>query len=187
MLEYLELFKCLRTDQIQSLCYPDNKIDYIRQRLKKLYDRGDINRNQTARHIDQQYIYYTGRYPPKQSEHRLKLIDVYITFSKTEKAEIEHFETEYSVGNLRADGYFEIGLHDYIHLFFVEIHQFGMFNFAKYELLYRNGDYKKYNQFPSVIIVTDMKLTIPASSVNFIHLTSDMQDFNKKIYTKCTR
>lgn len=180
MLDYLELFKCMRTDQIQSLCYPNNKIDYIRQRLKKLYDRHSINRNQDARHIDQQYIYYTGRYPPKQAEHRLKLIDVYVAFSRMQNGEIEHYESEYICGSLRADGYFEIGIEDTLRLYFVEIHQFGQFNFQKYEDLYKSKEYKKYDSFPSIIIVADT-LKIPESELNFIHIKPNMEGFYEKV------
>lgn len=174
IIELIEKFKCLNTEQIHSLVYPNITPGFVRNRLKILTDRKDIKRCRW--HIDQQYIYYMGK-TPQQIQHKLRLVDVYGALGMPET-----FETEYVVkdGHLRADGYTEIEREGKLYSFFVEIHQFNGFNFDKYIDFYNSGVYKEYfHIFPRVLIVTDKKLKMPESSIKFILIKNDMSNIGE--------
>jgi hypothetical protein len=176
MFEMLSMFKILKTEHIHKLCYPECKIDYVRQRLKLMYERKDINRNQEARHLEQSFIYYTGKNPPNQLSHRLKLVDLYILFNIYE---IRTFATEYKCGNLRSDAYIEVVIDNNLHLFFIEIQRNSNLNYNKYENLYKSGEYRKYGDdiFPKILIVIDSFLNLPESELTFIQLQNNLSNF----------
>lgn len=175
----LQLFKCMNTEQIRKLVYDNADIRYVRKRLQLLCERNLIYRNENKRYINQQYVYHLTKSTPKQASHRLKLVDTFIALISIPNAKINDFRVEYEAGKgVRSDGYIEIDLNGKErHLIFLEVHNWNKFNFNKYIELYKSGEYKKYQTFPKVAIITDDKLDIPKDcEVEFIKINGDLSN-----------
>lgn len=174
ILEQIEKFKVLNTDQIKQLCLPDIKsgdrtanriLQRLREKQKAIYSHRSYL-NETAYHfIDKKY----KNHP--QIEHILLTNWIYIWFKNTylTKSEIPfHFQHEYVYPTLRADGF--LGIDNLARktkiFYFIEsdLSHNTFDKITKYNTLFENVDewkdswWTRYaDGFPAIFIATCRK------------------------------
>jgi hypothetical protein len=165
MLRFIEDFHLARTRDLWQLAFSDTTIRRCQQRLTALVKQKKIKRFRG--YASQDYLYYIDK-RPDQIEHDLLRIDV---FMRLRNYDLQDFRPEFTYGHLRSDGYFELG--DVA--WFLEI-QLSTGNVQeKYEALHRRLDWRQeWEVFPSVLIVTNKKIKIETTDINFKIIGCDL-------------
>jgi DNA-binding Lrp family transcriptional regulator len=167
---FIEDFHVATTNQIYELAFSDVSIRRCQQRLTELVRQKRIKRYRD--YVSQDYLYYVGK-KPQQVEHDLLRTDV---FMKLRQYDLQEFIPEFSYGNLRADGYFELGNDPW----FLEIQLSTSFNQEKYEALYRRLDWReRWREFPKVLVVAAKNIKIEHSDVEFYMVGCDLVGLEK--------
>lgn len=171
VLNFIDKFKAARTDTIHEFFYPSLRV--AQRRLKLLYDNNYLKRDRD--HFTSQYYYYIRK--TKQLRHDLLLTDFYREINKI--VDIELFEKEFSIADIRADGLIAYRHKNKGYIAFVEIQIANIpLNVEKYEKLYHSGKYKKYFPvFPLVYAITDQK--IPDTKIEIIKVNEDMSNLRE--------
>lgn len=168
VLNFIEKFNVATTDTIQELFYPSIRV--AQHRLKLMYDNKLLKRERD--NFTSQYIYYVRK--PKQLRHNLLLTDFYREMNRI--VDIELFEKEFIIDNVRADGLIAYRYKNkgYIACIEVQIANEPL-NVEKYEMLYFSGKYKKYFPvFPLIYAITNKK--IPYTELKIIRVNEDMSN-----------
>jgi DNA-binding Lrp family transcriptional regulator len=169
---FIEDFRIATTKQIYDLCFENLSIRRCQQRLTELVKQKRIKRYRD--YVSQDYLYYVGK-KPSQVEHDLLRTKV---FMELRKYDLQEFRPEFSYGNLRADGYFELGDDPW----FLEIQLSTGFNQEKYEMLYRRLDWReRWREFPKVLVVSNKKIRIEHSDIGFYVVGCDLVGMEKCI------
>jgi hypothetical protein len=175
VLRFIEDFGCCDTGRLHKLFFTDVTMRRCQQRLAQLAKNKRIERRRDF--IGQNYLYYMTK--PKQIDHMLKRVDVYLAL--TQMVTLNEFIPEFTLGDLRADAYFEVWKNNRIYPYFLEVQRNTQFDQSKYECYFHSAEWQeKWNRFPTVIILSgyniklkpsEIKYTIIESIANF-HLTN---------------
>lgn len=141
VIDFLSTYKVASTTVIQYFFFPS--LSACQKRLLKLINDKQIKRARDS--VTNEYFYYIKK--PKQINHSLKVIELYMELSK--KFEIIHFKIEPKIGSIRPDaifGYKENG-RPKIGMLEVELSN-KEFDCKKYEYFMKNGEAKS-NGFTS--------------------------------------
>ncbi len=171
VIDFLETFKAATTNTIQELFYPSLRV--TQNRLKLLYDNKLLKRERD--HFTSQYIYYVRK--PKQLRHDLLLTDFYREMNKI--VEIELFEKEFVIADIRTDGFVAYKHKNKGYIAFIEVQIANTpLDIEKYEKLYRSGQYKKYFPiFPLIYVISDKKM--PETRLKIIRVNEDMSNLGE--------
>lgn len=168
VIEFIQDNKAATTETIKELFYPSLRV--AQNRLKLMYDNKLLQRDRD--YYTSQYYYYIKK--PVQARHCLLLTDFYRHLSSM--AQIEIFEKEFTIENIRPDALVAYRYANRNYIAFVEIELSNTPNIEKYEKLYKSGKYKDYFPvFPLIYYVTDKK--IPDTKLKVIQISDDMNDF----------
>jgi predicted DNA-binding transcriptional regulator len=173
VIKFIEQFKVARTSTIQELFYPSLRV--AQRRLKIITERGFLKRDQAI--INQEYIYYVKK--PKQLLHSILLTDFYREIHKL-GFEIEYFDNEVAIEDIRPDGLLAYRYKDkaYISFVEVEISNKGL-DIDKYKKLYATGKYKAYFPiFPLTIVITNQSIDTE-QEFKIITIREDLTDISK--------
>lgn len=157
------------TEQLQRIFFPSKRVAH--RRLKLLHEYKEIKRDRS--NITMQYIYYQRK--PKRLKHALLLAEFYA--SCIEKGiKIQIFESEFEVGNVRADALLGYRYLDKKYLAFVEIQRStNKLDVDKYKKLYLTEQYKeRLKIMPRIIAVTNQKIP----SVKHLNITGVKLDMS---------
>ena len=166
-LDFIDKFKIATTDTLAELFYPS--IQIAQRRLKILTDDKHIKRERD--HFTMQYHYYQKK--TTQSRHSILLTDFYRELNKI--ADIEFFDKEFSIGNMRSDGLVVYKKNNTNYVAFIEVQIANTpIDIDKYEKLYRSGTYKSYfnNVFPLIIVITNK--SIPKTKLKVIKVNENI-------------
>lgn len=166
VLDFIDKFNCASTKQIQRLkFYPS--VTVTNRRLTELTNLKMLKRERA--NINYQYVYYARK--NNQFAHSLIVTEFYCRLLE-EGFEIDEFQPEYVIGNIRADAFVKAGYGDYTHYYFVEVHRSNNpFDWQKYLTIVN-----QFRVFPKIIVITDKKVEIPDNSLKFIQLKTDCKD-----------
>lgn len=173
LLRFIEKFRIATTDTIQELFYPSLRV--AQNRLRLMTENKLLKRERE--HFTSQYYYYIKK--PTQVRHSLLLTSFYRELTKI--AQIEVFEKEFSIEDIRPDGLVAYRYDNKNYIAFVEV-QISMqpLDIGKYERLYKSGKYKGYFPvFPLIIAISDKKL--PETKLQVIHLDEDLKSINLRV------
>lgn len=167
-LEFIQKFNVATTNTIYDLFYPSLRM--AQYRLKALYDNKILKRDRD--HFTSQYCYYYKK--PKQLRHDLLLTEFYRVMNKL--AQIEFFEKEFPLDDVRPDGLMAYRHKNKSYIAFVEVQIANTaLDVKKYEKLYQSERYKKYfPTFPLVYAITNQ--TIPRTGLKIIQVREDMSN-----------
>lgn len=167
-IEFIEKFKVATTDTIAELFYPNTKI--AQRRLKIITDNKLLKRERE--HFTAQYYYYIRK--SNQLKHSLLLTDFYRELNKI--ATIEHFDSEFIVGDLRSDGLVVYKINGTAYVAFVEVQISNTsIDIAKYEKLHKSAKYKNFFPvFPLIIAITNKN--IPDTNLKVIQINEDIEN-----------
>ncbi len=168
VIEYIEKFKVATTDTIAELFYPSIKV--AQRRLREIAESKLLKRDRD--HFTAQYYYYTKK--NNQLRHSLLLTDFYRELNKI--ATIEHFDNEFVIGELRADGLVVYKINGTAYVAFVEVQIANTpVDIAKYEKLHKSTTYKNFFPvFPLIIAITNKK--IPSTNLKVIQVNEDIEN-----------
>ena len=156
-------FGCASSRQLATLYF--KSLRRCQDRLAMLCREGYINR--TRESINADYVYYTGKTPPKETAHMLMRVEAYIAISRLHR--LSRFVPEFEIGDIRADAYFEIWRNGFILPYFLECQRTGRFHQEKYERFYQSGAWvDRWREFPGVVIVSDTRITLKDSPIKYI-------------------
>lgn len=171
VLQFIEKFKVATTSTISELYY--HNLKWTQRRLKKLYDNKYLKRERD--HFTSEYYYYIRK--TRQLRHDLLLTNFYREMNKI--VDIELFEKEFTIENMRADGLIAYRHKNKGYIAFVEVQIANIpLDVEKYESLYKSGKYKKYFPvFPLIYAITDKK--IPNTTLKVIRINEDMSNLRE--------
>lgn len=170
VLNFLDIFKVATTNTIHELFYPS--LRYTQLRLKQLYDAKLIKRDRD--NFTSQYYYYIKK--PTQTRHCLLLTDFYRELNKL--AEIEIFEKEFAINEVRPDALIGYKFKNQSYVAFVEVELSNNPDIEKYERLFRSGKYKEsLNVFPLIFYITNKK--IPDTKLKIIQVNEDVKNLRE--------
>jgi hypothetical protein len=90
------------------------------------------------------------------------------------------FIPEYTLGDIKADAYFEIWQNGFAIPYFLEVQISPRFNQDKYEKMYDSGAWlDKWEEFPAVVVVSDNRISYRPSSVKFVQIGGDMNGIRR--------
>jgi DNA-binding Lrp family transcriptional regulator len=173
VLRFIDDFNIVRTSDLKFLFFANVSLQRCQQRLTQLVKQKKLKRYRD--YVSQDYLYYTGK-KPDQIEHDLIRVEVYKRLSVIN---LQEFIPEFSYGRLRSDAYFIIDDQNW----FLEVQLSTGFNQEKYEMLYRRLDWReRFEEFPSVLVVTNKRLRVEPSNIRFEVINVDsLDDINNAI------
>jgi DNA-binding Lrp family transcriptional regulator len=176
VLRFIEDFHVATTQHIHELAFSDVTLRRCQQRLTRLVAQKRIKRYRD--YVSQDYLYYVGK-KPNQVEHDLLRVNV---FMKLRQYDLQEFTPEFAYEKLRSDAYAEILSNDCVSAWFIEIQLSTGFNQEKYEALHRRLDWREeWQEFPSVLIVTNKKIKLEPSDINFQTIGCDLSGLDSCI------
>lgn len=165
LINLLDEFHIMTSNQIHRLLYPHTAIQYTRRRLKFLTDNGHIKRTRST--IDNSFAYYINQ-KPVQVHHDLIRAELYT--SMRQKYNILEWHNEQPIEHIRPDALCYVENAGIVFPVLSEIHLNKTFDFNKYKL-----DFKPiFGSNPRVIICTDRTLQMPRIGVKFVKVGLDM-------------
>jgi hypothetical protein len=183
ILDTIEMFQCMRTDQVAKLIYRGYS-EGLRQaqgKLKVLIDRKYLSR--WREHQNAKYIYFLMGQKPKQLNHQLSIVDFYANLS--DFVQIDRFdmqkELRYSESKLVPDAYLEFLYKGYKYRYFLEVQlSNNPIDFLKYERYQRSLAWQSQlhsDVFPRVVIMCKRKIDMPqGSKVTFMQIGLDCKE-----------
>lgn len=176
IVDFVSDFKIVSSRQLQYLFFSDVSESMYRKVLSRLHDEKQLNRYQE--NINKPYLYYIGK-QPKQVDHSLLTIDLYIEMKKL-GWNVVKFLPSVQIGNLRPDAIAIVEFRDTLYAFFVETQLHGTMEdcTAKYkELFYDFDSWKKYfDSFPNVLVVTNRKEYMIYEEFKTLKVKTDFND-----------
>ncbi|MBS4538234.1 hypothetical protein GOQ27_07150 [Clostridium sp. D2Q-11] len=152
VIEFIEKFNVATTNIVAELFYPSLRV--AQNRLKRLTEDKVLKRDRD--HFTNQYLYYLKK--PKQLNHCLLLVEFYQKVSKY--VDIEYYDKEVTIENLRADGLMIYRYRSKKYIAFIEVQISNIpVDIDKYRKLYLSEKYKKYFPvFPKLIVISNKKM-----------------------------
>jgi hypothetical protein len=197
ILDLVEKFGVCNSEQVANLVYAHYKNPKVAKihasaKLKNLYDNKLLKRDRA--HINAKYFYFTSK-KPKQVEHRLYAVDLYIKlvnfYGETNVDMIIHYN---GIKGIESDALITIKKDKYIYYFFLEVHYSSkQFNVEKYENIFNDQSFiniypkeilekNKKLQFPKILVMTDRKIdTSNKCGIQFIILDMELTDLENKL------
>ena len=164
VIRFIEFFGCASTTQLHKLFFGGVSLRRCQQRLALLTKHRKIQRDRE--HLSADFLYWCGK-KPREITHMLMRVDFYISVNK--RYTLASFVPEYSIGDLRADAYFEIYRNGMNVPYFLEVQRSPYLNQAKYERLFESGVWlDRWPHFPPVVVVSDTAMRFKDGNVRFI-------------------
>ena len=143
IINFLELFRVVTSNQIHHLFFPTTSYQYSRQRLRYLSDNLYIKRTRST--IDNSYAYYTG-YKPVQLHHDLIRAELYTAIKQ--QYEVLEWHNEFTIDHIRPDALTYIRNKGIVYPVLVEVHLSNQFDFDKYKM-----DFLPYFGMRPIVII----------------------------------
>ena len=148
ILSLVERFKAFELSHVDKLYY-NYKYSHIacQKKLTAMCKDGLLKRKRN--NLNARYFYYLDK-EPKQLEHKLKLLDLYVDMCMKHGIDNVMCIPEYTIDGIRPDAYIEVIDGKRKYLFYVEVQICNIpVDLAKYEPLYKKAD----EVFPTIIVI----------------------------------